>query len=69
MKTLTDLVFELIDAGHEFGTTAQRVKKVPAGELVARSVQYAEKADAVSFRRAARKINGGNPRCPSRSYR
>lgn len=69
MQTLTDLIFELIDAGHEFGIPAHQVERVPAAELVGRAVAAAEKSDAENFRRRARRANRGKGRCRSRSFR
>lgn len=57
MQSLTDLIFALIDEGHEFGVPAHQVERVRANELIGRSVRAAEKADRENFRRAARRVN------------
>lgn len=69
MQTLTDLIFALIDAGHEFGIPAHQVERVPAVEMIGRSVLAAEKSDRKNFRRAARRANRGGGECRSKSFR
>jgi hypothetical protein len=69
MQSLTDLIFALIDEGHEFGIPVHQVERIPAVEMVGRSVRAAEKADKENFRRAARRANRGGGECRSRSFR
>lgn len=44
MQTIHDLIFGLIDLGHEFGIEPRKTRKVKASKLIKESLKRAERA-------------------------